>query len=101
MASVILRRVNAFPDPLAHMRASWLMTLSTLAGSLDRLGLHHRLAARWLHRIRLRRVTWLAGNRGGISRLPVVVARVLGAMVSTAFARSSVAPAVLCRAVVG
>jgi hypothetical protein len=43
----------------------------------------------------------LAGDRSQISRLPVVVARMLGVMVSTAFARSSVAPAVLHRAVVG
>jgi hypothetical protein len=37
MARVVLWRVDAFPDPLAHVRASWLMTLSTLAGSLSRL----------------------------------------------------------------
>jgi hypothetical protein len=46
-------------------------------------------------------VTRLAGDRSWISRLPVVVAKMLGAMVSTAFARSSVASAVLHRAVVG
>jgi hypothetical protein len=45
-------------------------------------------------------VTRLAGDRHWISGLPVVVAKMLGAMVSTAFARSSVAPTVLRRAVV-
>jgi hypothetical protein len=45
-------------------------------------------------------VTRLAGNRSGISRLPIVVARVLGTVVSTTFAWSSVAPAVLRRAVI-
>jgi hypothetical protein len=63
-----------------------MMTLSALASSLSRLGWRHRLAARRFHRVRPRRVTRLAGNRGGISRLPVVVARVLGTVVSTAFA---------------
>jgi hypothetical protein len=77
------------------------MSLSALAGSLGRLGMRRRLAARQLHRIRPRWLARLPGNRGWISGLPVVVARVLGAMVSTAFARSSVAPAVLHRAVVG
>jgi hypothetical protein len=43
----------------------------------------------------------LAGDRSWISGLLVVVARMLGAMVSIAFARSSVAPAVLRRAMVG
>jgi hypothetical protein len=74
MTSVILRRVDAFPDPLAHVRASWLMTLNALAGSLGRLGLHRGLAARRLHCICLRRVTWLAGDRSRISGLLVVVA---------------------------
>jgi hypothetical protein len=46
-------------------------------------------------------MTRLAGDRSWISGLPVVVARVLGAMVSTAFAKSSAALAVLRRAVVG
>jgi hypothetical protein len=46
-------------------------------------------------------MTRLAGDRSQISGLSVVVARVLGAMVSTAFARSSVALAVLRWAVVG
>jgi hypothetical protein len=101
MASVILRQVDAFPDPQARVRASWLMTLSALAGSLGRLGLCRRLAMRRLRCVCLRRVTRLAGDRSRISRLPVVVARMLGAMVSAAFARSSVAPAVLRRAVVG
>jgi hypothetical protein len=96
MVSVILRRVDAFPDPQARVRATWLMTLSALAGSLGRLGLRRRLATR-----RLRRVTRLTGNRSRISRLPVVVARMLGAMVSATFARSLVAPVVLRRAVVG
>jgi hypothetical protein len=45
-------------------------------------------------------MTWLDGDRSWISGLPVVVARVLGVMVSTAFAKSSVAPVVLRRAVV-
>jgi hypothetical protein len=77
------------------------MTLGALAGSLDRWGLRRRLAARRLHCVRPRKVTRLAGNRGWISRLTVVVAGVLGTVVSTAFARSSVAPAVLRRAMVG
>jgi hypothetical protein len=101
MACIIPRRVDAFPNPLAHVRASWLMTLSALAGSLDRLDLRHRLAACRLHRICPWRMTRLAGDRSWISGLPVLVARVLGTMVSTTFARSSVAPAVLRRAVVG
>jgi hypothetical protein len=101
MACVVLWWVDALPDPLAHMRASWLMTLSALASSLNRLGWRRRLAARRLHRVFPRRVTRLASNRGGISRLPVVVAGVLGSVVSSAFAWSSVALAVLRRAVVG
>jgi hypothetical protein len=46
-------------------------------------------------------VTRLAGDRSRVSRLLVVVARGLGAVISTALARSSVAPAVLRRAMVG
>jgi hypothetical protein len=77
------------------------MTLSTLAGSLGRLGLRYRLAARLLCCVYLRRMTRFAGDRSRISGLPVVVARMLGVMVSTTFARSSVALAVLRRAMVG
>jgi hypothetical protein len=77
------------------------MTLGALAGSLNRRGLRRGLAVCRLHCIRPRRVTRLACDRGRISRLPAVVAGVLGTVVSTAFARSSVAPAVLRRAVVG
>jgi hypothetical protein len=77
------------------------MTLGALAGSLDRRDLHRGLAVRRLHCIHARMVARLASNCGGISRLPAVVARVLGTVVSTAFARSSVASAVLRRAVVG
>jgi hypothetical protein len=55
MACIILWRVDAFPDPLAHVRASWLMTLSALAGFLSRLSWHHRFAMRRLHRVRPRR----------------------------------------------
>jgi hypothetical protein len=77
------------------------MTLSALAGSLGRLGLRRRLAARRLRCVCPRGMTQLAGDRSRISGLPVVVARMLGAMVSTAFARNSIAPAVLRRAMVG
>jgi hypothetical protein len=101
MACVIFQWINAFPDPLAHVQASWLMTLSALAGSLSRLGWHHRPAVCRLHRIHPRKVTQLAADRSRISRLPVVVARVLGAVISTAFARSLVALAVLRRGMVG
>jgi hypothetical protein len=100
MAGVVLWRVDAFPDPLAHVRASWMMTLSTLAGSQGRLGWCHGLATRRFRHVHPRRVARLAGDRGGISRLPAVVAGVLGAVVSTAFAWSSIAPAVLRRAMV-
>jgi hypothetical protein len=77
------------------------MTLSALAGSLGRLGLCHRLATCRLRYVCPRGMPRLAGDRSRISGLPVVVARMLGAMVSTAFARSSVAPAVLRCAMVG
>jgi hypothetical protein len=77
------------------------MTLSAVAGSLGRLDLHHRLATCRLHRICPWRMMRLAGDRGWIPGLPVVMARVLGVMVSTAFARSSIAPAVLHQALVG
>jgi hypothetical protein len=95
MARVVLWRVDMFPDPLGHVGASWLMTLSALAGSLSRLSWHRRLATRRFHRVCPRRVTRLAGDRSWVSRLPVVMARELGAVISTALARSSVAPAVL------
>jgi hypothetical protein len=100
MAGVILRWINAFPDPLANVRASWLMTLSALTGSPNRLVRCHGLAACQLRCLRPRRVARLAGDRGRISRLPVVMARVLGKVISTALARSSVAPAVLRRAMI-
>jgi hypothetical protein len=83
------------------VRAGWLMTLSALAGSLGQLGLRNRLAVHRLHHVRPRKMARLAGDRSRISGLPVVVARMLGAMVSTAFARSSVAPVVLRWAMVG
>jgi hypothetical protein len=45
-------------------------------------------------------VARLAGDRGRISRLPVVMARLLGVVISTALARSSVTPVVLRRAMI-
>jgi hypothetical protein len=76
------------------MLASRLMTLSALAGSGSWCRLRRRLAACRLRRIWLRKIAWLTGDRSRILGLPAVVARMLGAMVSAAFARSSVAPAV-------
>jgi hypothetical protein len=95
MVGIVLWRVDAFPDPMAHVRASWLMTLSALTGSPSRLVWCCGPAARRLRCLRPRRVARLAGDRGRISRLPVVMAGELGAVISTALARSSVAPAVL------
>jgi hypothetical protein len=100
MAGVIPRWINAFPGPLAHMRASWLMTLSALTSSPSWLVRCRRLVACRLRCLSPRRVARLASDRGRISRLPVVMAGVLGVVISTALARSSVAPAVLRRAMV-
>jgi hypothetical protein len=100
MAGVVLWWINVFPDPLAHVRASWLMALSTLTGSPSWLVQCRGLAAFRLRCLCPRRVARLAGDRGWISRLPVVMARVLGAVIFTALARSSVALAVLRRAMV-
>jgi hypothetical protein len=76
------------------------MTLSALTGSPSRLVRCRRLAACRLRYLRPRRVAQLAGDRGRISRLPVVMARVLGAVISTTLARSSVTLAVLHRAMI-
>jgi hypothetical protein len=76
------------------------MTLSTLTGSPSRLVLCRGLAMCRLYCLSPRRVARLAGDRGWISRLPVVMAGVLGVVISTALARSSVALAVLRRAMI-
>jgi hypothetical protein len=72
MACVILWRVDAFPDPLPHVRASWLMTLSALTGSLSR---RVRCCGPAMHRLRClhpRRVARLAGCRcSGYRGIPV------------------------------
>jgi hypothetical protein len=101
VACIILGWVNTLSNPQAHVRAGRLVSLGALAGSWSRCHLRRRLDACRLHRIWPRVIVRLAGDRSRISGLPAVVARVLGAMVSTAFARSSVAPAVLRRAVIG
>jgi hypothetical protein len=77
-----------------------LMTLSALTGSPSWLVRCRGLAVCRLCYLHLRRVARLAGDRGRISRLPVVMARVLDVVISTALARSSVALAVLHRAMV-
>jgi hypothetical protein len=63
--------------------------------------MHHVLAPCRLRNIRPRRVARLACDRSRITRLPAMVARMLGLMISTTLARSSVAPVVLCSALVG
>jgi hypothetical protein len=77
------------------------MTLSALAGSLSRRGLRHRLAACRLRCVYLGKMARLAGDRSRVSGLPAVVARMLGAVVSTTLARSLVALAMLRRALIG
>jgi hypothetical protein len=95
MASIILWRVDAFSNPQAHMQAGWLVALSATPGSKSWRGMRHGFAARRLHCVGPGSVARLAGDRSRIAGLPAMVAKVLGAVVSTALARSSVAPAVL------
>jgi hypothetical protein len=63
--------------------------------------MRHSLAPCRLCRVRPRRIVWLVGDRSRISGLPAMVAGVLGAVVSTTLARSSVSPALLRPALVG
>jgi hypothetical protein len=63
--------------------------------------MRHGLAPCRLRSIRPRWVALLACDRIQIARLPVVVAGLLGAVISDALARSSVALAVLRSALVG
>jgi hypothetical protein len=63
--------------------------------------MRHSLAPCRLYRVRPRRIAWLAGDHSRISGLSAMVAGVLGAVVSTTLARSSVSPAVLHPALVG
>jgi hypothetical protein len=63
--------------------------------------MRHDLAPCRLRSIRPRGVAWLACNLSRIARLPAMIAGVLGALVSTTLARSSIALAVLRSALVG
>jgi hypothetical protein len=101
MAGIILWWVDALSNPLAHMRAGRLIALSATSGSRGRRNVRHGFAMRWLHRVGPGRVARLAGDRSRIAGLPAMVARVLGAVVSTALAKSSIASAVFRPALVG
>jgi hypothetical protein len=63
--------------------------------------MRHNFAPCWLRHLRPRRIAWLAGDRSRISRLPAMVARVLGVVVLNTLARSSVTPAVFRPTLVG
>jgi hypothetical protein len=83
------------------MQARRLVALNVMTGFRSRHSLCCSFAPCWLYSVRSRQIAWLARDRSRIMGVPVVVTRLLGAVVPTTLAWSTVASDVLCPALVG